>query len=246
MAHKLPFRNRAQEVTRLEAFSDIVFGFALTLIVVALEVPKTFAELMHDIRGFFGFAICFALLVWLWHCHYTFSRRYDLQDPTTIFLNTLLLFVVLFYVYPLKFLFSLLTGGLGRGVITRAEWPTLMYIYGIGSAGIFTIFFLMYLHAWRKRDELELNAVERHDTRTQMALHGSYVGISLGSILLTAVLPDTQLMWAGWIYGLMGPVSGVIGAKMGIQRDHIADQMLAPPAPEPPPEPPPVTATAAT
>ena len=32
-----------------------------------------------------------------------FFRYYGLDDPATIILNTLLLFLVLFYVYPLKF-----------------------------------------------------------------------------------------------------------------------------------------------
>ena len=31
------FRLRGPEVTRLESFSDVVFGFALTLLVVSLE-----------------------------------------------------------------------------------------------------------------------------------------------------------------------------------------------------------------
>ena len=33
---------RHHEVTRLEGFSDAVFGFALTLLVVSLEVPNSF------------------------------------------------------------------------------------------------------------------------------------------------------------------------------------------------------------
>jgi hypothetical protein len=35
------FRWRGGEVSRLEGFSDAVFGFGLTLLVVSLEVPQT-------------------------------------------------------------------------------------------------------------------------------------------------------------------------------------------------------------
>ena len=37
-------------------------------------------------------------------------RRYGLHDGYTRFMNSLLLFVMLFYVYPLKFLFTLMIG----------------------------------------------------------------------------------------------------------------------------------------
>jgi hypothetical protein len=94
------FRWRAGEITRLEAFCDVVFGFAITLLVVSLEVPHSYAELMADVRGFLPFAVCFAQLALIWRTHYRFSRRYGLEDPYTVFLNVVLLFLVLFYVYP--------------------------------------------------------------------------------------------------------------------------------------------------
>ena len=37
---------RGHVVTRIEAFSDAVFAFAIALLIVALEVPKTYKALM--------------------------------------------------------------------------------------------------------------------------------------------------------------------------------------------------------
>ena len=48
----MKFRWRSHEVSRIEGLSDAVFAFAVTLLVVSLEVPKTFAELMHAMRCF--------------------------------------------------------------------------------------------------------------------------------------------------------------------------------------------------
>src|SRR5918912_701157 len=89
------------EVARIEAFSDAVIAFAVTLLVVSLEVPKTFDELLLTMRGFFAFAICFALLLSVWYDHYKFFRRYGLMDTPTRWLNSALLFLMLLYVYPL-------------------------------------------------------------------------------------------------------------------------------------------------
>ena len=97
---------RGQEALRIEGFSDAVFAFAVTLLVVSLEVPNTFDELLASMRGFIAFAICFAVLLTVWFEQYKFFRRYGLNDNITMRLNAVLLFFVLFYVYPLKFLFT--------------------------------------------------------------------------------------------------------------------------------------------
>jgi len=103
------FSWRGQEVLRIEGFADAVFGFALTLLVVSLEVPNNFDELLSTMQGFFAFAISGWLLYSVWFDHYRFFRRYGLKDNLTIHLSAVLLFVVLFYVYPLKFLFTVVT-----------------------------------------------------------------------------------------------------------------------------------------
>ena len=97
---------RTHEISRIEAFSDAVFAFALTLLVVSLQVPKSYDELMNLMSGFPAFACCFGVLLWIWYEHNLFFRRYGLQDPYTVLLNGALLFVVMFYVYPLKFMFD--------------------------------------------------------------------------------------------------------------------------------------------
>src|SRR5438445_9944750 len=93
-AHLVPpephFRWRGAEITRLEGFTDAVFAFAVTLLVVSLEVPKTFHELMEAMRGFAAFGICFAILANVWFNHYRFFRRYGLQNPWAVFLNCVL------------------------------------------------------------------------------------------------------------------------------------------------------------
>ena len=59
-----------REVSRIEGFSDAVFGFALTLLVVSLEVPDNFDGLKQILRGFIPFAATFALVCWIWFEHY--------------------------------------------------------------------------------------------------------------------------------------------------------------------------------
>ena len=118
------FRQRGlHDVSRVEALSDGVIAFAITLLVVSLEVPRTFDELLVTMRGFLAFAITFAMLFHVWHTQYKFFRRYGLNDNFTIWMTALLLFVVPFYVYPLKFVWTFIVNallGLGTKVETAA------------------------------------------------------------------------------------------------------------------------------
>jgi uncharacterized membrane protein len=222
MADPFPFRYRAREVSRIEAFSDIVFGFALTLIVVSLEVPKTYNELIEAMRGFPAFAICFAILLWIWHAHYTFYRRYALHDEFTLIINSLLLFVVLFYVYPLKFIF----GGLFvHQDYTAASARVIFTIYGLGFACIFLLYTLLYAHALKERDQLGLNVIEQHDTRTHVYMFASNVAIGLVSILIAWTAPNHYIGFAGFVYFLIGVMATVIGSMMGSRRRVIEARM---------------------
>jgi uncharacterized membrane protein len=186
------FRWRSREISRLEGLSDAVFGFAITLLIVALEVPKTSGELLEIMRGFIAFAITFTVLYLLWYRQFLFFRRYGLEDRTTAILNGALLFVMLFFTFPLKFLFSTLINrllGYGKmvrlpdGTVERAiqpeHLPIMMAIYGLGAAAVFAIFALLHLHAYRKRQELDLNELEQLDTLVSIRITSYASGVGL-------------------------------------------------------------------
>jgi uncharacterized membrane protein len=191
------FQWRGTEVTRLEGFTDAVFAFAVTLLVVSLEVPKTFPELLADMHGFAAFGICFALLANLWYQHYRFFRRYGLESPWAVFLNCALLFFVLFYVYPLKFLFTLM---FNQTEISIAELRSLFTIWSLGYVAIFAVFALLYLNAWQVRVPLALTPVEALRTRESLMDQVAMVCIGTLSILLAHTLPAPDLAFAGYIY----------------------------------------------
>jgi len=70
------------------------------------------------------------------------ERSNGLEDPYTVFLNVVLLFLVLFFVYPLKFVFTMLFEELwGHDVgMGFHEVSVLMRIYATGFAAVFIIF----------------------------------------------------------------------------------------------------------
>jgi uncharacterized membrane protein len=191
------FRWRGAEVTRLEGFTDAVFAFAVTLLVVSLEVPKTFRELYAAMHGFFTFGVCFALLVLVWYEHHRFFRRYALENPWVVFLNCVLLFFVLFYVYPLKFLFTAIFDGTS---LEASEARALLTIYSTGYAAVFAVFTLLYLHAWRRRVELQLTPLESMRTRASLFDQIGMVFIGLLSTVLARTLPDRYVGFAGYSY----------------------------------------------
>jgi uncharacterized membrane protein len=231
----MPFAARRHEVSRLEGFSDAVFAFAVTLLVVSLEVPRTFNELLQAMRGFVAFAICFALLFQIWRRHYIYFRRYGLDDAVTTAWTGALLFVMLLYVYPLKFLWTLVIttrllggnelvrmpdGGI-EPMILNAQVPTLFEIYGFGVAAVFGIFAALYWHAYRRRDVLALTAVEALETKVSVASSAAIVAIAVSSIAMAAMFGTRANAAAGFVYFLIGPSEWAIHARGARQRERI-------------------------
>ena len=212
------FRLRGTAMSRVDGFSDVVFGFALTLLVVALEVPRTYAELHANLLGFFPFAISFTLLIMIWFAHYRFFRRFGLHDDATIALNAALLFVVLFYVYPLKFLFNLMlpTPNAANIFSNAYQMRQLMVLYGLGFTVIYLLFASLYGMGWRHREELQLNRLERALTLYWLVDHLGVACVGLLSVIIAFLLPIEQSGNAGWTFfaiAIVKTVHGTIGGR---------------------------------
>jgi len=210
-----PIRRRG-DVSRLEGFSDAVFGFAITLLVVSLAVPPTFDALLTSLAGIPAFAASFGLLAFIWYAQYTYFRRYDFEDAWVVVLNLVLLFVVLVYIYPLKFLYvGVFNPTLAQ--VRAGQTPELFLVYGAGFAAVFIVLALLYLHAYRSRVSLGLSALQVYEARAAVLLYASIAGIGVLSALIALALPD-QVSIAGFVYFLITVPSVVAGTLVGKRR----------------------------
>ena len=157
---------RSHEVARIEAFSDAVFGFAISLLIISLEVPKNSGEMLRSLVGFIPFAFCFAAIFGIWRAQYTFFRRYGMHDEVTIWLNGVLLFVTLAYVYPLKFVINSSILPESGYVIEKQDTAAIFILFLSGLSVINLLFGIMYTRAYIKRRQLKLTPVEIFETVT--------------------------------------------------------------------------------
>lgn len=201
---------RSHEPSRLETFSDAVFGFALTLIIVSIEVPQSFNDLLETMRGTISFAVCFAALFQIWNSQNIFFRRYGMKDKHTVILNAMLMFVVLIYAYPLKFLSILLLqrhtyilNGHQLPMIFSRQVPSLIMIYGAGFSVIYLLFTLMHFNALKYKNELNMAPIEVFETKTLAYINLICFCIGLFSISLAAILPLQYTGVSGLVYFLI-------------------------------------------
>ena len=80
-----------------------------------------------------------------------------------------------------------------------------MQIYSLGYVAIYSLFTLMYVHAYKRREFLGLTAQEIFDCRTNIYKQFILGGIGLSSLICTFVLPLRNTDVSGYIYILIGP-----------------------------------------
>ena len=229
---------RKHKISRLEEFSDAVFGFALTLLALSSGVPDSYDALVQLLKGVPAFACAFALMVWIWHEHDTFFERYPLTDGPTTVINSVLLFVVLVYVYPLKFMFESFMHQV-FGISSRAiagmsltELANASILYGLGFFILMSLFSLLYLHAYRRRTALNLDALEVFDTRSMAGHHAVSAGVGLFATLFALVAPVQLAFLSPSSFALMGPAHWYYGIRRDKARRALASTALVRPVPQ--------------
>jgi hypothetical protein len=142
--------------------------------------------------GAIPFFLTVGLIFLFWYEQYIFFRRYGLNDITTIVLNLVYLAVILFYIYPLKFLFSLLIyawSGInlfpkameqGLVILSDEDFPKLIMLFSFGYFLIWFIIFLMHRHVLNFARSFAFNDYEKMFTKKEArgALWNSLIGLA--------------------------------------------------------------------
>lgn len=231
-------RVRRHQPTRLEGFVDASFAFAVTLLVISVgHVPSSVPDMLQALRGLPAFGLSFLLLVRLWYAHRQWSRHYDLDDGAANSLSLVLVFIVLVFVYPLRFLFSLLMAWLSNGFLVDQpidlrsvdEYRMAFVVYGVGFAAIALVFIRLYAHALKHAAEIGLSSAEVLATRMYVALWSMQGGIAVLSVLSAALLPfDVS---RDWLFAVPGTLYALIGAAAPPIRKSYARAIQALPPP---------------
>lgn len=219
---------RGDKTTRIEAFVDAAFAFALTLLAIGGDhIPTSIGELEHALRGVPAYAASFMLVLQFWTSHTDWSRRYGLDDAPSRRLSLALVFLVLIFVYPLRMLFatffSAVTGGwlpANFTVSSYSEVPILFITFGVafGSLGIIMCF--LYRHAWNLREALGLDAAERAATQASMRSWAMKPLVATLSILAALLIPARAS--SGWLLGVPGYLYFSLSLFQPLHRFRVA------------------------
>jgi len=175
--HDPNFRWRGEAVTRIENLSDIAFALALGMLISGVDAPQSFDDLIRFLIYIIPAALGFCILIQIWTAHYTFFRRYGVADGRIIFYNAVLIFLVLYMAYPLRFVFDSLfswVAGAGMGDYSRGieigvmNFDTsgkVLAVFGVIYAAVYLNMAVMYRHILAKSDWLDLNDHELSITR---------------------------------------------------------------------------------
>lgn len=197
---------RGESASRFDNLTDAVFGIAITLLIFNLTNPNSFEDLLAFTKTLPAFLVSIAFIVLVWNEHLEFSEIYTLNDTKLTILNTIFIALVIFYVYPLRFLTMFLTNTFFDTQIQMNiqgnQVPYLMIYYGFVAFALYFVLFLFYQRAYKIKADLGLNNFEEFYTRSQKTRLLIMFSVPLISILVTLIVNQFSFIWASVFGGV--------------------------------------------
>ena len=129
--------NRVLSKGRMEGFSDGVFGFAITLLVldIALHPPGTpLEQVLHAWPSYLAYITSFLTIGGAWLAHTALTDRLTQTDSLFLRLNLLVLLVVVFLPFPTRLVAESLHNTSDERVYVTMYGLTLLTIRLLGAA----------------------------------------------------------------------------------------------------------------
>jgi len=198
---------RGESPSRLDNLTDAVFGIAITLLLFNISNPNSFTDLISLTKTFPAFLISIGFLILIWSEHSNFTLIYSLNDQVFKLINTLFIALIIFYVYPLRFLSLILTSAffdINIPVnITGENVPDLMIYYGFVAFALYVTLYLFYRRALNIKLKLQLNDYEVFLTNQMMKRMIIMFSVPMVSIIIAFSFKRTSIFLASFLSGMV-------------------------------------------
>lgn len=168
---------------RLEAFSDLVFGFSLSLLATRLDVPANLSEVFDRTR-WGTFIVTFAMICVIWLAHYRIFRHRFIARTPDVIVNFVFLFGIAVLPYSVQ---TFLRYPAGRDAVI---------LYFDDFALIFAALVALRWSALRQRrgdDDVEVRVREWRGIARQsiivLIIVGFLLAAKIGAVPIEKILP---------------------------------------------------------
>lgn len=197
--------------SRLDAFVDAAFAFAVTLLVTGAGQAATASDggLASVIGEAPAFLIGFSLIAMFWHAHVRWRGMAGQGGDSVpaVLLSLALVFLVLLYVYPLRLLALSLASTLGLGAapdLAIGSLRTLFSLYALGFLLLSAAVALLFAGvAAKKTAEPSTRAV----ARGEVGIWSLLVGAGALSLVIAWLTPWPYA--APWVYAALPALIGL-------------------------------------
>jgi len=228
------FTMRGESMTRIETFVAASFAFAITMMVISLgTIPDSVANFVEACKQIPAFSASCALIIWIWHTHAKWSRRYGLEYGPSIMLSASLIILVLIYIYPLRLMMQGLFQALSNGYFPMplqfsAFWEVqfMFSFYALGFLLLCLNFVALYLYAIAQRQSLGLSEHELFDSKTEIFQWLLAAIVCVISLIISITANPKWISFSGYAFFLLFPFLTCLGVYRGRLRQRLTRQLL--------------------